>query len=106
VLLEPTETGQRLRFRTFNGAAQASITTGLASIGVATAVAIATALSGSLAHAVPGLAFLGTVGIGMIANGVVRLPRWAKLRGHQMEALAAGVAASSPRQLPPTSNRE
>jgi hypothetical protein len=92
VLLEPTEKGQRLRFGTYNGAAQASISTGVASLGVAGAVAIATALGGSLGHVAPGLAFLGAIGLGMIANGVLRLPRWAKVRGHQMETLAAGVA--------------
>ena len=104
VLLEPTDKGQRLRFGTFNGAAQASIATGLASIGVTAATAIATAISGSLGHAAPGIAFLGIVGIGMIANGVFRLPRWAKLRGNQMETLAAGVATST--SLPPSPSRE
>jgi len=30
--------------------------------------------------------------VAMIANGALRLPRWARLRGRQMDALAAEVA--------------
>jgi hypothetical protein len=100
VLLEPTETGQRLRFGTFNAAAQASIRTGLLSVGAVWVMAVATALNGTVAHAAPMLALVGTIGVGLIANGVLRLPRWAKLRGQQMEALAAGVAASPSKVLP------
>ena len=106
VLLEPTEKGQRIRFGTFNGAAQASISVGFVSLAAAAALTVGTALSGGLGHIIPGAAFLGTVGLGMIASGVLRLPRWAKLRERQMEALATGVATSSPRALPPTPNRE
>ena len=106
VLLEPTETGQRLRFRTYNGAAQAMISGGLVSIGMAGVVAAAAAAGGKLGHGVPGIAFLGLAGLGMIANGVFRLPRWARLRGHQMEALAAGVAAPPSDELPAATNRE
>ncbi|MEP6493940.1 MAG: hypothetical protein ABJF01_14760 [bacterium] len=106
ILLEPTETGHRLRFATLHGGARASIGAGLTALGVAAAVVIATAVSGGLAHAAPGIAFLATIGVGMIANGVLRLPRWARLRGRQMEALAAQVAlppGSSALPLPPPS---
>jgi hypothetical protein len=103
VLLEPTETGQRLRFGTYNAAARASIGSGLMALGMAGVVAIATGISGTLAHAAPTLATFGAIGVAMLANGVLRLPRWARLRGRQMEALAAGVAI--PRDaLPPASN--
>jgi hypothetical protein len=93
VLLEPTPTGHRLRFGTTHGAARASIGTGLAALGVAGAVAVSTAISGHLVDAAPGIGFLLAVGLGMIASGALRLPRWARLRGRQMEALAAQVAA-------------
>jgi hypothetical protein len=106
VLLEPTEKGQRLRFGTFNAAAHASIRTGLLSVGAVSVMAVATAMSGTIAHAAPMLTLVGSIGVGLVANGVLRLPRWAKLRGHQMETLAAAVAASSPTSLPPTRNRE
>jgi hypothetical protein len=103
VLLEPTEKGQRLRFGTFNGAARISMNTGFMALGMAGIVAVATSISGNLAHAIPGLVTLGSIGLGMIANGALRLPGWARLRGRQMEALATGVA-SSPTSLPPASS--
>jgi hypothetical protein len=94
VLLEPTETGHRLRFRTLHGAARASIGAGLATLGVTTTVAVATAISGHLGDAIPGLVFLLATGLAMIVNGALRLPRWARLRGRQMEALAAQLASA------------
>ncbi len=98
VLLEPTETGHRLRFGTVHGGARASIGAGTATIGVSAVLAMSTALSGHVADAAPGIAFLFVVGVGMIASGALRLPRWARLRGRQMEAIAARVG------LPPPSN--
>ncbi|HEY3219527.1 MAG TPA: hypothetical protein VGJ80_02245 [Gemmatimonadales bacterium] len=97
VLLEPTETGHRLRFRTMHGAARASIGAGFAFLGVAATITIVSAIGGTLGDALPGIAFLSFTGVGMIAAGALRLPRWARLRGRQMEALAARVA------LPPDS---
>lgn len=92
VLLEPTETGHRLRFRTVHGAARASIGAGLAALGVTATVAIATAVSGHLGDAMSGIVFLLAAGVGMILNGALRLPGWARLRGRQMDALAAQMA--------------
>jgi hypothetical protein len=51
-------------------------------------------VSGALSHAVPGVAILGLAGLGFIANGAMRLPRWARLRGQQMEELAAEAAGA------------
>lgn len=96
VLLEPTEGGHRLRFRTVHGAARASIGAGFAVLGVAVTVAVSSALGGYLADSIPGIALLGLAGAGMIASGALRLPRWARLRGRQMEALAAKVAQPPP----------
>jgi hypothetical protein len=98
VLLEPTEHGHRLRLGTYNGGARASISAGLASLGVMLATTLATAASGSLAHAAPGVAMLGLVGVAMIANGAARLPKWARLRGRQMDELAAKVASPLSRE--------
>ena len=100
VLLEPTETGHRLRFRTLHGAARASIRAGLAALATAATVALVTAMRGQFGEAIPGIVFLFTVGAGMIVSGALRLPRWARLRGHQMESLAAQVA-SPPKSAPP-----
>jgi hypothetical protein len=96
VLVEPTAKGHRLRFGTYNGQARASISMGLVALSATLATTIATALSGTLIHAVPGVMFLGVAGIAMIANGAIRLPGWARLRRRQMEQLAADVASSAP----------
>jgi len=93
VLLEPTETGHRLRFRTVHGAARASIGAGLAALGVTATVAIATTVSGHVGDAMSGIVFLLAAGVGMILNGAIRLPGWARLRGRQMDALAAQMAS-------------
>ncbi|MEO9224811.1 MAG: hypothetical protein ABI328_00365 [Gemmatimonadaceae bacterium] len=106
VLLEPTETGQRLRFRTVNGGAQSCIAIGVAALGTAAAVSIPMAISGHLAQASTGIGFLGIIGAGLIASIAVRLPKWARLRAHQMETIGAqfAIKASSPDpQLPPPS---
>jgi len=92
VLLEPTPTGHRLRFGTLHGAATSMIGGGLMAIGVAGVTAIAVAFGGHLTQALPGIGLIVAAGAGMIASGALRLPRWARLRGRQMEALAAHVA--------------
>src|SRR6266567_3703688 len=51
VLLEPTETGHRLRFGTVHGGARAAIGMGFAVLGVTATVAISSALGGTLAEA-------------------------------------------------------
>lgn len=93
VLLEPTDTGHRLRFRTVHGAARASMRVGFVALGAAVAVAIATGLSGGIGDSLPGILVLVATGAGMIANGALRLPRWARLRARQMDALAAQMAS-------------
>ncbi len=102
VLLEPTETGHRLRFRTLHGAARASIAAGFTILGVTAAVAVSGVLGGYFADSIPGLALLFVAGAGMIASGALRLPRWARLRGRQMEALAAQVSRQPDAGTPPS----
>ena len=104
VLLEPTENGHRLRFGTLHGGATTMIRAGLVTLGIAGVVVITSSISGHLGNAVAGVTFLAAAGLGMIASGALRLPRWARLRGRQMEALAARVAqpsAAPPGELPP-----
>lgn len=95
VLLEPTETGDRLRFGTLHGGARASIGVGIAVLGVTATVIISSAVAGTLGAAMPGIALLAAAGVGMIASGALRLPRWARLRERQMEALAAQITSSN-----------
>jgi hypothetical protein len=97
VLLEPVETGHRLRFRTLHGAARASIGAGLTMVGVGGVTAIASAVMGTVGEAGSGITLLVVAGLTMFAGGALRLPRWARLRGRQMEAIAARIA------LPPGS---
>jgi len=92
VLLEPTETGHRLRFRTVNGAAMASISGGFFALGITAVTALAVLPGGHLVKALPGLIFLFLTGAGMLASGVLRLPRRARLRQRQMESLAEQIA--------------
>ena len=99
VLLEPTETGHRVRFRTLHGAARASIGAGLVALAATATVAITVAIGGHLGDAIPGILFLLAAGVGMIVNAALRLPRWARLRGRQMDALAAQLA-SPPNSVP------
>jgi hypothetical protein len=97
VLLEPTETGHRLRFGTLHGGASALIGAGLTALGSAGVLAIVTSINGTLGAAMTGIGFIVVAGLGMIASGALRLPGWARLRGRQMEAIATKVA------LPPGS---
>lgn len=95
VLLEPTETGHRLRFGTLHGGARAAIGAGIATLGITAFVIISGALWGTLGEAMPGIALMAAAGVGMIASGALRLPRWARLRERQMEALAAQITSSN-----------
>src|SRR6267143_5565045 len=101
VLLEPTETGHRLRFRTTHGAARASIGAGLAVLGVTAIVAVSGAIWGTLGDAASGIALMAAAGVAMIASRALRLPRWARLRERQMEALATRVALPPDSGTPP-----
>jgi hypothetical protein len=92
VLLEPVDNGHRLRFGTVHGAARASIGGGLMALAGAAFVAVAGAIAGNIGDALPGIGALALAGSAMIANGALRLPGWARLRGRQMESLAAKVA--------------
>lgn len=101
VLLEPTDTGHRVRFGTLHGGARASIGAGLAMLGLSAAVGIASAVGGFLSEATSGIALLSLIGTGMLASGALRLPSWARRRSRQMEALAAQVAAPTGPNTPP-----
>jgi hypothetical protein len=103
-LLEPTPTGHRLRFSTYRRNARVSITAGLATLGVTAALGIVSAASGSFASAATEIVIMSAIGIGMIANGALRLPGWARLRARQFEMVGATTLeapAPSPPQLPP-----
>lgn len=104
-LLEPTAVGHRLRLRTLKGSARGYIALGLGLIGASVAVVIAGAVGGHLGSSMPGVALLSVMGLGAAAYGAVPLPRWARLRGRQMDDIAAGLLAlpsgtQAPQSLP------
>jgi hypothetical protein len=101
-LLEPTATGHRLRLRTMKGNARASMRAGLALLGASAAVGLASAAGSQFGAATPGMVFLLAAGLGMFANGALRLPGWARLRRRQMESIAAKLAPRGGTRLPPT----
>jgi hypothetical protein len=68
-LLEPVGNAHRLRLTTTRGASLASRRIGAAFVGVG-----------------------GIMSIAAIANGALRLPGWARLRAHQMEAITTQLA--------------
>jgi len=96
-LLEPTQTGHRIRLRTIKGDALGMIVGGIGMAGAATTMLIAGAVSGALGDRgmLMAMTFLGITGVGMFASSAIRLPAWAKTRRRQMEEIAARLAAST-----------
>jgi hypothetical protein len=95
-LLEPTPSGDRLRLGSFHSGAATSLRLGLVELAVVGALAIGNLFGGHLMDAGQVAALL-TGGLLLVANGAFRLPGWARVRGRQMEDLAAQLA------LPPGS---
>jgi hypothetical protein len=93
-LLEPTATGHRLRLKTLKGDARAMMAGGVAVLAGGVASLIAMVVSGGAADmgALSSMGLLSVMGLGMFGSGALRLPRWARLREAQMEAVAARLA--------------
>jgi hypothetical protein len=94
VLLERTTAGHRLRFRTEKGTARPVIGLAIGIIAyVAVGIFIETTRSGPIDPNGVRAIILAGVGLSGIGVWLAQLPRWARLRGDQMEAVAARVAA-------------
>lgn len=91
-LLEPTPTGHRLRLTTTKGSARAGIGAGVATLGMSSVMAVATASAGQLGAAAPGIGMMLLAGAGMLAYTVLPLSRWARHRAQQMDAITTGLA--------------
>ena len=91
-LLEPVAGGYRLRFGSLHGAARARITAGLVAVALTSTLAISSAIGGPLGAAAPEIVLTLAAGLGLVAFGALGLPGWARLRGQQMEAIAARLA--------------
>ena len=102
VLLEPTDTGHRVRFRTVKGNAPWTFTGGLL-FTAASVIGETTAVLTGVAHDIGLVSFfgvIGAIGIGAVATTAVRLPRWAGERKAQMEELAMRVSAMALKPRP------
>jgi hypothetical protein len=105
-LLEPTPNGHRLRLSTVKGNARVSMAAGAMMIGVSVVMGVSAAVAGQLAQVVPMVSMIALLGSGFLASTVLRLPSWARLRGHQMEGITTRLALETkpedPKQLPPS----
>ncbi len=91
-LVEPTETGYRLRLGSLKGSARSALTTGMAAFVMGLTFVLVLAFSGKFGTELPStimlslFAFGGLASMGMV---VYSLRRWVEKRGRQMEAVAA-----------------
>lgn len=99
-LLEPTANGHRLRLSTMKGSARASMAVGAAMLGLSLFMWIAAAAAGRLGGAVPEIVMFSLFGVGIVANGALRLPGWARLRGSQMEQITTRLALETGAENP------
>lgn len=91
-LLEPTETGHRLRLRTVKGGARIMMVTGMMILGMAAATWMAATLAGDAGASLPGVVLLTLAGLGVIGMTALPLAGWARLRGRQMDGIVNRVA--------------
>jgi hypothetical protein len=105
VLLEPTATGNQIRFRTAKGDARGLIIGGLAMLGFASTTLTMAAVQGALNDVgfLSSIALLATGGLTMFGTSALRLPGWARLRQRQMEEVAARVTAIA--SMPPSQGK-
>lgn len=89
-VVEPTQTGYRLRLGTLKADGFAMNRVGLAAIAMSLVVAFAV---GGSADAIPGILAIGSMGAGAFAFNALRLPRWARLRERQMQEVAERTLA-------------
>lgn len=90
-LLEPTETGHRLRLKTVKGNARAMLIAGLGMLGFAAASLIGPILGGGGVEA-GDVGIFALLGLGFLGVGAIQLPSWARLRRRQMDDVAARLA--------------
>jgi len=93
VLVEPTESGDRLRLRTVHESARRAMTLGLglvATVGVVSAVTLALGIPGPVER-LSALLPLAAGGATIFTMGVVRLRGWASTRMRQMDEIAARI---------------
>jgi hypothetical protein len=93
ILVEPTPTGERVRFRTVRGEARGLLTAGLSMIGVSAMLTVISLLtvSGGPGEVLASTTPVGLIGAGLALFSLVRLPSWLRERRTQMDELAESV---------------
>jgi hypothetical protein len=88
-LVEPTDSGHRLRLRTLNANARSALVGGLAFCAINLAFMLVAAVTAGIDPGTLLLALLSAIGLGSTGVAAYRLPRWRAERARQMEAIAA-----------------
>ena len=103
VCVEPTEHGQQLRLGTLNNLALALNGLGIMTGGMSLLTAVTVTAAGKMEKALAVFAMFGGISLASFGANVVRLPRWARERERQMEAVAehAVKLLSNPAPEPP-----
>ncbi len=94
-LLEPGESGHRLRLRTFHENARFGVIGGLLAAAFILVILLIVAVTGRLELDPDGLllALMGTIGLVLAGFNASRIRRWAAERRSQMEKIVASVSA-------------
>ncbi len=102
-LVEPTADGDRIRLRTFREQSRLLMFAGSGMFGLGGVALLTRALSGAMQHGGGGLTSLFLIGLGLFGLGAFRLPRWARLRGRQMDGILARLEAAAAESARPES---
>lgn len=88
ICVEPNERGYQLRLSTLKGDAAALNGVGIVFTGMSVFMSVIAAAAGKPAKALVMLGMFGGMALATFGANVIRLPRWARERDRQMEALA------------------
>jgi hypothetical protein len=88
-LIEPADSGHRLRLRTLNGNARGALLGGLAFFAMNLAFMLVAAVSAGMDPGTLLLALMSAIGLGSMGVAAYHLPRWRAERARQMEGIAA-----------------
>ena len=92
VVLEPTAQGSRIRMSTMRGDASVRTQVGLSAIAVsATMAGVLPFAAGATARNWVAVSTMGALGAMLLVRNLFSLPRWARIRAEQMEALSAEI---------------
>ena len=91
-LVEPTATGDRVRFSTVKDTARAWMMGSLVMLGIAAVTTLAAVVGGPDRVHPQWVAVMLSLAAGQFALGAIRLPQWARLRRTQMEELSRRLA--------------